>query len=121
MELVKEKTNVNLINAWEDKKILVNNEWLENSFIITINKILPNWACHKKQDISIESIKLATEIDTEIILLGTGKATVFIEPEIISFFNDKKIGLEVMDTSSACRTYNLLAHEYRKVSAAIII
>jgi len=121
MEIVKEKTNVNIINAWENRRILVNEKWYASNFIISKEKIIPNWSCMAIEEICIENLSLMADLDPEIILIGTGNDQIFINPEIPYFFNQKKIGIEIMNTPSACRTYNLLAHELRKVVAGIII
>lgn len=56
----------------------------------------------------------------EIILLGTGPRLRFPHPSLTRPLLESRIGLEVMDTGAACRTYNLLAGEGRKVLAAIL-
>jgi uncharacterized protein len=57
----------------------------------------------------------------EIVLLGTGAALQFPRPELTRPVIDAKIGLEVMDSSAACRTYNILMDEQREVAAALLI
>ncbi len=61
------------------------------------------------------------DLPVEILLLGTGKKLRFPHPSISVSFRQKGIGLEVMDTPAACRTYNILLSEARKVAAAIFI
>jgi uncharacterized protein len=54
------------------------------------------------------------------LLLGTGSAQVFPPPEVRRAFVDAKIGLDVMDTGAAARTYNILLAEKRPVAAALV-
>ena len=54
------------------------------------------------------------------LLLGTGTAQVFPPPEVRRAFLDAKIGLDVMDTGAAARTYNILLAEKRPVAAALV-
>lgn len=63
---------------------------------------------------------LLASLETEIILLGTGATLRFPHPSLTHPLIDARIGLEVMDTGSVCRTYNILASEGRKVVAAIL-
>jgi uncharacterized protein len=56
----------------------------------------------------------------EIVLLGTGTRLRFPHPSLTRPLVESGIGFEVMDTGAACRTYNLLAAEGRKVLAAIL-
>jgi uncharacterized protein len=61
-----------------------------------------------------------TEIP-EVILIGTGIKQVFIHPKHLGKLYEKHIGVECMDTAAACRTYNVLMAEDRKVAALLII
>ena len=54
------------------------------------------------------------------LLLGTGRAQVFPARDVRAAFLDAKIGLDVMDTGAACRTYNVLLAEQRPVAAALL-
>lgn len=58
--------------------------------------------------------------EIEFLLLGTGPAQQFPAPELRETFARKKLGLEVMDTGAACRTFNVLLGEARAVAAALI-
>ena len=57
----------------------------------------------------------------EIVLLGTGPTLRFPHPRLTRALTDARIGLEVMDTPAACRTFNILAAEGRKVLAALLV
>ena len=57
----------------------------------------------------------------EVALLGTGSALRFPHPRLTRALVDARIGLEVMDTAAACRTFNILAAEGRRVAAAVFV
>ena len=57
----------------------------------------------------------------EIVLLGTGTTQRFLRPAVTAPLHDANVGLEVMDTRAACRTYNILVAEGRAVTAALIV
>ena len=57
----------------------------------------------------------------EIVLLGTGANLRFPHPRLTQAFPAARVGIEVMDTPAACRTFNILAAEGRKVVAALIV
>lgn len=59
-------------------------------------------------------------LGAEIVLLGTGTKLRFPHPRLTRPLIDARIGLEVMDTGAACRTYNILAGEGRNVAIAIL-
>ncbi len=56
-----------------------------------------------------------------MVLLGTGRRHAPVAPRWMAWFGGRGMGLEVMDTRAACRTYNILATEGRRVVAALII
>ncbi len=56
----------------------------------------------------------------DMVLLGTGERLIHPPAEVRKAFREARIGLEVLDTATACRTYNLLASEGRKVGAALV-
>ncbi|MBI2225497.1 MAG: hypothetical protein HYU44_11240, partial [Betaproteobacteria bacterium] len=57
----------------------------------------------------------------EIVLLGTGAMLRFPSPALSRCLTEAHVGLEVMDTNAACRTYNILAAEGRNVAIAILL
>jgi uncharacterized protein len=60
------------------------------------------------------------ELEPEVLLLGTGARQIFAPAEFSARFLRKGIGVEVMDTGAACRTYNVLAAEQRRVVAVLL-
>ena len=60
-------------------------------------------------------------LEPEIVILGTGERQVFPEPSLFAAVAGRGVGLEVMDNGAACRTYNVLLAEGRRVALAIIL
>lgn len=58
--------------------------------------------------------------DIDVVLLGCGKATTFLPPALKRALKDKDLNIDVMDTGAACRTYNVLMAEGRRVAAALL-
>jgi uncharacterized protein len=61
----------------------------------------------------------ALELEPEIILIGTGEGASLPDVELMSAIAERGIGLEFMTTPAACRTYNVLVHEQRRVVVAL--
>ncbi len=59
--------------------------------------------------------------DPQVVILGTGKNQRFIHPRLVADLTAKHIGVECMDSQAACRTYNILMAEGRKVALALVI
>jgi len=63
-------------------------------------------------------VNQADEID--VVLLGCGKVTTFLQPKLKKALRDKGVSIDVMDSGAACRTYNVLMAEGRRVAAALL-
>ncbi len=82
---------------------------------------MPDWAVASTEFLTIEQLEDALAMKPGILLLGTGEVQTFPDPELMAAVMGLGIGLEVMNTAAACRTYNILASENRPVVAALII
>ncbi|MCB9991118.1 MAG: Mth938-like domain-containing protein [Rhodospirillales bacterium] len=60
------------------------------------------------------------EAGVDVVLLGGGKGMPFISAALRAFFKDQGLALEAMDSGAACRTYNVLMAEGRRVAAAML-
>lgn len=80
------------------------------------------WAPATIEDLNIESLEpvLAAEPPVEVLLIGCGRNMAFIDPELRDAAKARGVALEPMDTGAACRTYNVLMMEDRRVAAALI-
>jgi uncharacterized protein len=82
--------------------------------------IFPEWTTATVSTLTEADMQILLGLGTEIILLGTGKRLRFPPGELLRPFALAGIGLDVMDLQAACRTYNILAAEGRKVAAALL-
>ena len=89
------------------------------SMILTPEEMILDWIAPDEAltQIHLQQI-LATE--PEIVVLGTGQRLNFPDPALLAHCQQAGVGMEVMDTGAACRTYNILASEGRKVCAAFM-
>jgi len=60
-------------------------------------------------------------LSPELVLLGTGATQRFAPPEVRAVFAERGVGLEAMHLGAACRTYNVLVQEERRVAAALFL
>jgi uncharacterized protein len=81
-----------------------------------------NWPVTKASELTLESLSDVLEAagSVELLLLGMGGSIAFIDNAIREAIRAKGISLDVMDTGAACRTYNVLLSEERRVAAAVI-
>ncbi len=108
------------IDAYETGLIIVNGTSYSSSLILTPDKLITNWAPKRFADLALQHIEQIAALDPEIIILGTGQKSHFLDQKLITPIHELKIGFEIMDTGAACRCYNVLNSEGRKVAAALL-
>lgn len=111
----------NIFSGYGAGYVVVNNKRYENSMITMPDKIIEDWQAPTVEKLTEEHFELLIPYEPEIILLGTGATLRFPSPLVTKNLLESKIGVEVMDTNAACRTYNILMAEGRNVAAALLI
>ena len=112
---------INLFTAYGSGHVEINQKRFTRSLIVLPGEIVENWLVAAFEGLAAENFAHLAQLRPEIVLLGTGEKLRFPSPALTRALIEQQIGLEVMDTQAACRTYNILAAEGRKVAAAIII
>lgn len=110
-----------LVHEYTSDYIRVNDTRHQRSIVICYNAVLPDWNPESIEQLTDKHIEQILANDPEIILIGTGKQIVFPHPRILKQAYKNNIGVEIMDTAAACRTFNMLASDGRKVVAGLII
>jgi uncharacterized protein len=111
---------LNVFTAYGDDYVAVNHEKHLKNLIVLPESIIPEWSTATVETLAAEDMQKLLELGTEIILLGTGSRLRFPAGPLMRPFAPAGIGLEIMDLRAACRTYNILAAEGRKVAAALL-
>lgn len=93
---------------------------LSGSLIITPETVIENWLENAPALLQSDMQRII-EMEPEVILLGTGEKLIFPDAALFQPCYQANIGVEVMNTSAACRTYNVLAAERRKVAVALMV
>ena len=106
----------NVITAYGEGYVAVNGQRHESSLIVTPDQVLA-WDVAEFKEIKTENFEKLKSLQAEIVLLGTGPTQRFPHPSLTASL----AGLEVMDVKAACRTYNILVAEGRKVAAALLL
>ncbi|HEX5802983.1 MAG TPA: Mth938-like domain-containing protein [Azospira sp.] len=112
---------LNTFTGYGDAYVDVNGKRHSTNVAVLPGQVVPEWTSATFETLSEADFSLLAGLAPEILLLGTGKTLRFPPPELLQPLMAARIGLEVMDTQAACRTYNILAAEGRKVAAAILI
>ena len=107
------------ITGYGDDYVLINGARRESSVVVLPDRIV-QWEAKAFDALSTEDFAFLKELDVEIVLLGTGPRQRFPHPRLTAPLARARIGLEVMDSKAACRTYNILVAEERRVALALL-
>ncbi len=108
------------IRSIDSNGIRINDDYYHASVVVSASHLLPGWDVHCLGDINAEKLQSIFELEPELVLIGCGKTQAFLTPATQMLFLERHIGVEVMVTDAACRTFNLLAGDGREVVAALI-
>ena len=112
-------SGVNTITGYGEGYVIVNGERRSSSLVVLPDRI-EEWPAKRFDQLSTEDFTYLKNLKAEIVLLGTGPRQRFPHPRLTAELASAGIGLEVMDLQAACRTYNILVAEERKVAAALL-
>lgn len=101
--------------------VAIGGQKITSSFIVSTEVGLLPWDCAHFDDLTEAHFERLAQMDMELLLFGSGDRIRFASPALMQPFYLRRIGVETMDTGAACRTYNFLAAEGRKVVAAILL
>ena len=110
----------NTITGYGAGYVLVNGERHDENLIVLADRILP-WRAASFEALAAEDFLELAKLELEVVLLGTGATLRFPNPQVTRPLAEARIGFEVMDAQAACRTYNILASEERRVAAALLL
>jgi uncharacterized protein len=110
-----------VIRSVSEAAIHVNDHDYAESIALTPDELLGPWPGKHIAELAEADFEAIFETGPEIVLLGTGATNIFPPRELTFAFARKGIGLEVMDTAAAARTFNVLANEGRKVAAVLYL
>jgi uncharacterized protein len=109
----------NAFTGYGEGYVAVNHVRYESSVIVTPERVLP-WDALGFDSLRQEHFLALAAMGLEIVLLGTGARQRFPDPALLRPLAEARAGVEVMDLQAACRTYNILAAESRRVAAALL-
>lgn len=101
--------------------LAVNGVRYEHALVVTPDSDPERWAVESVAGLTAEAAGLLLAGSPEIVIIGTGPAQIFPEPARLRPLIDARIGVEIMNTPAACRTYNVLMGEGRRILAAICL
>ena len=113
--------NLNAITGYGEGYVMVNAVRHSRSLVVTPEQLVSDWPVTALAALEPAHLAVLLDLAPEIVLLGTGTRLAFPHPALLAPLAQARIGVEVMDSRAACRTYNILMAEGRRVAAAIIL
>jgi uncharacterized protein len=108
------------VTAYDDTGVEINAVRFAHSLIVLPEVAPVAWPVTSFDALSIEHFEQIDASKPDVVILGTGERQRFVHPRLIAPLTARRVGVESMDNQAACRTYNILMAEGRKVALALI-
>jgi uncharacterized protein len=109
------------VTAYDDTGVEINAKHFSHSLIVLPEVAPAPWPVESFDALSASDFDQIDATAPDVVILGTGARQRFIHPKLVSSLTGRRVGVECMDNQAACRTYNILMAEGRKVALALII
>lgn len=108
------------IKSYEPGKLKINDTVVQHSVVVATH-VMEAWQPQNINQLTPQSFETVLALKPEVILLGTGESLTFPPPQLLAAIYEANIGVEVMTTLAACKTFNVLMSESRNVVACLLI
>jgi uncharacterized protein len=108
------------VTGYDDTGVEINAQRFEHSLIVLPEQPPIAWPVAAFEQLVAEHFDHIAHEAPDVVILGTGKKQRFVHPSLTRTLTERRIGVECMDNQAACRTYNILMAEGRKVALALI-
>ena len=112
-------SSVNLVSAYSRSELRIGENRVRTSCIVTADRLITDWEPRCFEALEPAHLAALLALEPQIVLLGTGPQQRFAPAAIRSVLTGRGVGLEAMDLGAACRTFNILVQEDRRVAAAL--
>ena len=109
------------VTGYDETGVEINAERYNFSLVVLPEMAPRAWNAPTFEALTVEHFDLIGADDPDVVILGTGARQRFIHPRLTAALTLRRIGVECMDSQAACRTYNILMGEGRKVTLALVI
>ena len=114
-------SGANLVRAYSDTEIRIGEQVLSGGCVVTADRLIRDFGAREFAQFGLEHLAALFDLDPELVILGTGPTQRFAPAAVRAAFATRGVGLEAMPLGAACRTYNVLVQEERRVAAALFL
>ena len=109
------------VTAYDEAGVEINAIPYRRSLLVMPEMTPVDWPVASFDALTAEHFAQIDAARPDVVILGTGPRQRFIHPRLITALTARRIGVETMDNAAACRTYNILMAEGRRVALALIL
>jgi uncharacterized protein len=109
------------IRSVSNDAVCIGNQTYSETVALTPDVVIESWTAGPVRALVEVDFEVLFETHPELVVLGTGRKNIFPPRELVFAFARRGIGLEVMNTAAAARTFNVLAGEGRRIAAVLYI
>jgi uncharacterized protein len=109
------------VTGYFDGGVEINKQPFSSSLTVTPEAAPRAWPVAAFEDLTEAHFEAIAADTPDVVILGTGDRQRFVHPRLVASLSARRIGVECMDNQAACRTYNILMGEGRKVTLALIL
>lgn len=109
------------VTGYDASGVEINAQRFDYSLIVMPETPPRAWEVTRFEDLQAAHFEQIALDAPDVVILGTGERQRFVHPRLVQALSSRHIGVESMDSQAACRTYNVLMGEGRKVTLALII
>ena len=112
---------VNVISRLDVGRVWVNADEHASSILVPWRGPVRPWDVVAFAELRRDHFDAVLALEPEVVIFGSGARLRFVAPALQLALIERRIGVETMDSAAACRTYNVLANEGRRVVAALLM
>ena len=110
-----------VVTALDADSIRVGTTDYREGIVLTPDVVVPGWAPAGFAALAAPDFAQLLTYEPELVLLGSGPTLHFPHPRLLAALSERRVGVETMDSRAACRTFNILVAEGRRVVAAVAL
>jgi uncharacterized protein len=111
----------NLVRSYSDTELRIGEQRVQRSCLVTAARLITDWPPASFDELVPAHLEAIFALEPELVLLGTGPVQRFASAAVRDEFARRGVGLEAMQLGAACRTFNVLVQEERRVLAALFL
>ena len=114
-------SGTHLIRGYSADEIRIGEQSVRSSCIVTADRLITDWEPQSFAELEVAHLDPILALAPELVLLGTGPTQRFAPPVVRAALAGRGVALEAMHLGAACRTFNVLVQEERRVAAALFL